>query len=126
MKELKLKLKTSNNISDRCKMDKTKILLIFVLNVITMLPLLIYGGSYNFSIDSYVILAEGAYVHINAFIGSYRFFGAFLYRLFNMLTGHNPIVNSTPDIVVGILLMSAAVTVLSIYIYIYEEDFLTV
>lgn len=81
---------------------------VWLINLLAFLPLLVFGGQ-NFSIDSYGIMLNSK-DHIEAFIGSFRWFGALIYRIFT-LSGHNPIMNSTLDIVLFIVLVSGVVTV---------------
>ncbi len=97
---------------------------IFVLNVLTLSPLLVFGGS-NYSIDSYSILLD-CNVHLNNFISGYRYFGAFLYKII-MGLGHNPIVDSTVDSVFFIFIASIAVALLtqSFYNNLKEKDILS-
>ncbi len=77
-----------------------------------MLPCLVFGGS-NFSIDSYGILLGGADAHISAFIGSFRYFGAFIYKILSIFN-HNPIINSTLDIIFYIVLVPVIISLVVI------------
>ncbi len=77
-----------------------------------MLPCLVFGGS-NFSIDSYGILLGGADAHISAFIGSFRYFGALIYKILSIFN-HNPIINSTSDIVFYVVLVPAIISLVVI------------
>lgn len=92
---------------------RNKYIEIWILNVFLLLPLLIFGGQ-NFSIDSYGILLN-VKEHLDAFIGSFRWFGALIYKIYT-LGGHNPILNSTIDILLFIILISVVMTVLTIKI----------
>ena len=70
----------------------------------------------HYSIDTYAIqFTEGA-EHINNFLGSYRYFGAFIYWLISLI-GHNPILNPLPDTLFFIFVVAFADTVLSLSIY---------
>ncbi len=80
---------------------------IYILNVFALSSLLIFGGQ-NYSIDSYSVLLDSD-VHINNFISAYRYFGAFLYKIILSL-GHNPIVDSTTDIVFFVLVVPIFIT----------------
>lgn len=82
-----------------------------LLNILLFMPLLVYGGQ-NFSIDSYGVALDQSR-HIFAFIGSYRWFGAVAYKAFNALTGHNPVLCSTVDIVVFIILVAIFISLLT-------------
>lgn len=94
------------------KKNLFKCFLLYLCNIILMLPCLVFGGS-NFSIDSYGILVGGADVHISAFIGSFRYFGAFIYRILSLFN-HNPILNSTLDIVFYVILVPAIISLVVI------------
>lgn len=80
--------------------------------MVLFLPCIVFGGS-NFSVDSYGILLDGADVHISAFIGSFRYFGAFIYKILSILN-HNPIINSTLDIIFYVLLVPAIISLVVI------------
>ncbi|MBQ6020814.1 MAG: glucosyltransferase domain-containing protein [Clostridia bacterium] len=71
-------------------------------NLVAYLPLCVFHGK-SYSFDSPAILVKGDWVHYGGFIDSYRYIGALVYKIYS-LTGHNPIENSTPDIVLFILL----------------------
>lgn len=73
---------------------------IWIINVLLLLPLLVFAGQ-NFQNDSYVIILDNE-VHINAFISSFRWFGALVYSIYSLIA-HNPILNGTPDIIFFIL-----------------------
>lgn len=98
---------------------------LFAVNIFLLLPMFVYGGQ-NFSIDSYGVALDQN-IHIEAFIGSYRWFGALIYKIYFCLTGHNPISNSTVDIIVFIGMVSSMITVLSFCIVknIKRDDNLT-
>ncbi|MCR5040479.1 MAG: glucosyltransferase domain-containing protein [Clostridia bacterium] len=96
-------------ITFRSLFDK-RFLILFAANVILMLPLLIYGGR-NFSIDSYGLLVWGYEIHTNNFLSAFRYFGALVFRLL-MLTGHNPVLNSTPDVCAAIVIVAFSVSAL--------------
>lgn len=103
----------------------SKTLFLFIMNIMLLLPLAVFGGQ-NFSIDSYgVSLDQG--VHIRAFIGSFRWFGAFIYKLYHSLTGHNPVSGSTVDVIIFIAAVSVMTTILSLCIvkHIKRDDYLT-
>ena len=89
--------------------------LLYILNMICLSPVIIYGGQ-NFSIDSYGIALDYN-GHLNAFIGSYRWFGAWVYKLYYNIFKHNPISDSTIDCVVYIVFVAAIVLCLSYTIY---------
>lgn len=76
-------------------------------NAVLLLPVLVYSGQ-NFSIDSYGIMMDKQ-VHISAFIGSLRWFGAFVYDAYYFLFRHNPIVNSTIDCIIFVLLVAVSI-----------------
>ncbi len=82
---------------------------IYILNVLAISSLLVFGGQ-NYSIDSYSVLLDSN-VHINNFISAYRYFGALLYKGILAL-GHNPIVNSTIDIIFFVLVVPIFITLL--------------
>ena len=88
---------------------------LYIINVLCLSPIMIYGGQ-NFSIDSYGIVLDYN-THLNAFIGSYRWFGAFVYKLYYDMFKHNPILDSTIDCVVYIVFVAAIVLCLSYTIY---------
>ena len=54
--------------------------------------------------------------HINSFLGSLRYFGAFIYYIIDLL-GHNAILNPFVDIIFFISIVTIVVSVFSIYIY---------
>lgn len=96
-------------------MRKKKLLFILLIcNVGVLLPLLIFMGE-NYSIDSYGIVNSGPFGHMIAFIGSYRFFGAFVYWLYT-LSGHNPIICADIDIVLFVIITSLSISFLSYFI----------
>ena len=86
------------------KKNNTYILL-YLCNLLLISPCLIFGGS-NFTNDSYIILNDGANVHISSSIGNFRYFGAFIYKILSLLN-HNPILNSTLDIIFYVILVPA-------------------
>lgn len=89
--------------------------IVFLLNIFLIIPLIIFSNV-HYSIDTYAIqLTEGA-EHINNFLGSYRYFGAFIYWLI-LIIGHNPILNPLPDTLFFIFVVAFADTVLSLSIY---------
>ena len=88
---------------------------LYIINVLCLSPIMIYGGQ-NFSIDSYGIVLDYN-THLNAFIGSYRWFGAFVYKLYYDMFKHNPILDSTIDCVVYIVFVATIVLCLSYTIY---------
>ena len=88
-----------------------KFFILFFLNVVAFLPLIVFGGQ-NFSVDSYKIFFVGPDVHVNSFIGSYRYFGALVYKVITLFS-HNPIENSTVDAIVFVVLVSILVTILT-------------
>ncbi len=90
-------------------------ILLYIINVLCLSPIMIYGGQ-NFSVDSYGIALDYK-EHIEAFIGSYRWFGAFVYKLYYDIFNHNPILDSTIDCVVYIAFVAAIVICLSCSIY---------
>lgn len=91
----------------RAKKIRTFLLLLLG-NLIAYLPLCVFGGA-SYSVDSPVILLSGDWVHISIFIGAYRYIGALTYKIYSLL-GHNPIGNSTPDIILFILLAAVGTT----------------
>ncbi len=82
-----------------------------LLNVLLLMPLLVYGGQ-NFSIDSYGVALEQSR-HMFAFLGSYRWFGAAVYNVYVTLTDHNPVLCSTVDIVAFIILVAVFISLLT-------------
>ena len=90
-------------------------LLLYISNIIFLSATIIYGGQ-NFSIDSYGIALDYR-GHLTAFIGSYRWFGAFLYELYYKIFKHNPITDSTIDCIVFIVLVAAITVLLSYTLY---------
>lgn len=86
-------------------------LILFLINVLAFFPLLVFNGE-NFSIDSYGILLNGAEFHIETFISSYRFFGAFLYKILSLF-GHNPIIECTIDLFIYIVLAAVSTTAMT-------------
>ncbi len=90
-------------------------ILVYLINIVFLSPIIIYGGQ-NFSVDSYGIVLD-CYVHLNAFIGSYRWFGALLYKLYYGIFRHNPIMDSTIDCIIFIMLVAAITLVFSCVIY---------
>lgn len=92
--------------------DSSKFFLLYICNLVLFLPCIIFGGS-NFSIDSYGIINRGPDVHISAFIGSFRYFGAFIYKIIAFFN-HNPILNSTLDIILYLVLVPAIVSLVVI------------
>lgn len=89
--------------------------LMYIVNIIFLSPIMIYGGQ-NFSVDSYGIALDYR-GHIEAFIGSYRWFGAFVYEIYYKIFNHNPITNSTVDCVVFIVLVAGIVSLISYTLY---------
>lgn len=89
--------------------------LMYIGNIVFLSPIMIYGGQ-NFSIDSYGIALDYR-GHIEAFIGSYRWFGAFVYEIYYKIFNHNPITDSTVDCIVFIVLISAVVSWVSYTLY---------
>lgn len=71
-------------------------------NIAAFLPLCVFNGM-RYSVDSPSILLYGKWVHLSAFIDSYRYFGALIAQLYS-LTGHDPIQNCLPDSILFILL----------------------
>ena len=65
-------------------------LIVFLINILALSPLIIFSHI-HYSIDTYGILLNGYTEHMNAFIGSYRYFGAFVYWIISIM-GHNPII----------------------------------
>ena len=61
-------------------------------------------------------MTEGAVRHINSFLGSLRYFGAFIYYVIESI-GHDAITNPHVDIVFFVLAVSVVVSIFSIYIY---------
>lgn len=90
-------------------------MLLYVGNIVFLSPIMIFGGQ-NFSIDSYNVLLS-AQDHTTSFVGSYRWFGAFLYRAYLATFGHNPILDSTIDSFLFILASAVVFLTLSISIY---------
>ena len=90
-------------------------ILLYIINVLCLSPIMIYGGQ-NFSVDSYGIALDYK-EHIEAFIGSYRWFGAFVYEIYYKIFNHNPITDSTIDCIVFIVLVAAIVSLLSYTLY---------
>lgn len=90
-------------------------LLIYIGNIIVLCPSIVYGGQ-NFSIDSYGIALDCS-GHIEAFIGSYRWFGAFAFDIYYKIFKHNPITDSTIDCIAFIVLVAAIVALLSYTLY---------
>lgn len=95
--------------------DFSEFFWVYICNLVLFLPCLIFGGS-NFSIDSYGILMDGPDAHISAFIGSFRYFGAFIYKIISLFN-HNPISNSTLDIIFYVILVPAIVTLVVLEFY---------
>lgn len=104
-----------NMFSTKIIKERKRFLLVFLFNLLALSPLIIFSHV-HYSIDTYTIqLTEGA-EHINNFLGSYRYFGAFVYWFISLL-GLNPIQNPLPDTLFFIFVVAFADTVLSLYIY---------
>ncbi len=91
---------------------------LFLFNLCVMLFLFVFSGE-NYTNDGYAIVLNGPELHIETFIGSYRFLGAFLYYLLS-LTGHIPFFGSLYDVVILIVLTSLIVTCL---VNVYKNQF---
>ena len=89
--------------------------LLYMLNVLCLSPAMIYAGQ-NFSVDSYKVCLS-LNNHTVSFLGSYRWFGAFLYKFYVTVFNHNPINNSTIDCIIFVLLVSAVVLSLTFILY---------
>ncbi len=100
--------------ADKLK-ERKQYLIVFLINLLAFFPLFIFSHV-HYSIDTYAIqLTEGT-EHINNFLGSYRYFGAFVYWIVSLI-GHNPIINPLPDMVFYIIIVSIAVSVLVLHLY---------
>lgn len=89
------------------KNSRFKDIMLVLFNIMMLMPAIIYGGQ-NFSIDSYGIMLDKQ-THISAFIGSLRWFGAFVYDVYYFLFRHNPIINSTIDCIIFVLLVAVSI-----------------
>ncbi len=78
--------------------------------VAAYMPLCVFYGE-RYSVDSPSILVYGEWVHLGAFLDSYRYFGALVAKLYS-LTGHDPIKNCLPDTILFILLAGIGTTIL--------------
>lgn len=101
-------------VLDKLKQRKTY-LFILLLNFLALSPLIIFS-QIHYRMDSYGILVNGIDFHIEAFLGSYRFFGAFVYWIIS-LVGHNPITNPVPDTIFFIIIATVIVTIFVLYLY---------
>lgn len=99
-----------SEVSRLIKKIRVNCVYLFVFNLFVMLFLMVFSGE-NYQTDSYGILLNGSELHVNTFIGSYRFFGAFLYYLLS-ITGHIPFFNGFCDVLFFIVLSSLSVTCL--------------
>ena len=98
------------------KLEQRKIYLyVLLLNFFVLSPLIVFS-QIHYRMDSYGILVNGTSFHIEAFLGSYRFFGALVYMIIS-LVGHNPIMNPLPDTIFFIIVATVAVTVLVFCLY---------
>ena len=77
-------------------------LLLTLGTVAAFLPLCVFNGE-RYSVDSPSILLYGNWIHLSAFIDSYRYVGALIAQLYSF-TGHDPIHNCLPDAILFILL----------------------
>lgn len=94
---------------DRINKTTNLKVLILITNIVLLLPLLIFCGE-NYSIDSYAVVIP--FKHCKSFIGSFRWFGAFLYKIYTSF-GHNPVGNCTLDVLIFIFLVAIGATVLT-------------
>lgn len=97
------------------RINVLNVFFLYFLNIVFLSPTIVYGGQ-NFSIDSYGIALDYN-GHIDAFIGSFRWFGAFLYKAYYSIFQHNPILDSTIDCIVFIVLVAGIVSLLSYTLY---------
>lgn len=101
-------------IFDRVKkFDIKTFLLFFLFNTLALMPLICFAFQ-HFSIDSYGIVNQ-SFIHLHSLISSYRYFGALLFYILTII-GHNPIINSLPDICLYILLVSLSNTLFAFFI----------
>lgn len=99
--------------------DKKKLFFLYLFNLIALFPLIVFYHP-HYSVDTYGIQYYGEEIHLDAFIGSFRYFGALLYKIFSLF-GHNPIINPLPDIIFYIFTASIIVTALTITLYKHLE-----
>lgn len=85
---------------------------LFFVNLAILSVILCFSGN-NYSIDSYGIELNGYEENAVTFIGSYRFFGAFISYIFSIL-GHNPVTNCTVDTIFFIAIISVIITVFAL------------
>ncbi len=96
--------------SGKQSVDLRNGLILLFINLAAFLPLCVFNGEL-WSVDSPSILLYGKWVHIGMFLDSYRYFGALIAQLYSF-TGHNPIANCLPDIILFIVLAAIGTTVL--------------
>ena len=97
--------------------NNKKIIGLYLINVLALMPLLCFAFQ-HFSVDTYLLASEnGIDVHINAFIGSFRYVGALIHKVWNLL-GQAPISNPLLDIAIFVLVVALVTTKLSNFIYI--------
>lgn len=84
-----------------------------LINIAALLPLVCYGFR-HYTADSYLVAFHYEW-HWSAFIGSFRYFGALLIRLWTLF--FDPVAGPLPDIAVFIILSAVGVTLLSHLLY---------
>lgn len=90
------------------------IIILFLINLLALSPLIIFSHV-HISEDAYVYQMNNDWAAAEWYVGSFRYFGALLTSLIS-LTGHNPIVNPSLDIVLYIFISAFVITLLAIYI----------
>ena len=90
-------------------------LIVFLINLLALSPLIIFSHV-HISEDAYAYLMNNDWAAVEWYVGSFRYFGALVTSLIS-LTGHNPIVNPSLDIVFYIIISAFVITLLSIYIF---------
>lgn len=88
-------------------------LIVFLINLLALSPLIIFSHI-HYSIDTYGLIENWA--NAEWYISSFRYFGALVTSLIS-LTGHNPIINPSLDIVFYIIISAFLIALLSIYIF---------
>ena len=93
--------------------SKSKALIVFALNLFALFPLICFGFP-HYAISTYGISAIGFEKHIIDFLGSMRFFGAFLIKLWTSVV--NPVCNPIIDLFLYILVCSVVATFFSLFV----------
>ena len=91
------------------------IIIVFLINLLALSPLIIFSHV-HISEDAYVYQMNNDWAVAEWYVGSFRYFGALVTSLIS-LTGHNPIVNPSLDIVIYIIISAFVITLLAVYIF---------